>query len=144
MCLLPVEVSLSLWLFHILYYAVAVVLSAMGYIGPGTFGYNAGAFGYQTGGALVGFGAFLLYQSRRTIYAAVRAWWDPRWRSDDPLELLVGLPQRIANRGLDQGPVGEFLADVPVGPSQDLVHGGADSLFVALQTLPLQPISSPP
>ena len=88
MCLLPVEVSLSLWLFHILYYAVAVVLSAMGYIGPGTFGYNSGAFGYQTGGALVGFGAFVFYQSRRTVLAALRSWWNPRWRSDDPLELL--------------------------------------------------------
>jgi hypothetical protein len=60
----------------------------MGYIGPGTFSYNSGAFGYQTGGALVGFGAFMLYQSRRTIGAAVRSWWDPRWRGDDPLELL--------------------------------------------------------
>ncbi len=88
MCLLPVEVSLSLWLFHILYYAVAVVLSAMGYIGPGTFSYNSGAFGYQTGGALVGFGAFVFYQSRRTVLAAARSWWSPRWRSDDPLELL--------------------------------------------------------
>jgi len=89
MCLLPVEVSLSLWLFHVLYYATAVVLSAMGFIGPGRFGYNAGAFGYQTAGALVGFGAFVLYQSRRTILAAAGAWWDRRWRVHDPLELLA-------------------------------------------------------
>jgi hypothetical protein len=89
MCLLPVEVSLSLWLFHLLYYAAAVVLSAMGYIGRGEFGYNAGAFGYQTGGALVGFGAFVLWQSRRTIAAAARTWWRPRQAERDPLELLA-------------------------------------------------------
>ena len=37
-------------------------------------------------------------------------------------ELLVGLPQGVADRGLDQGPVGEPLGDVLVGLGQDLVH----------------------
>ena len=89
MCLLPAEVSLSLWLFHVLYYASAVVLSALGFVGRGRFGYNPGAFGYQTAGALVGFGAFVLYQSRRTILAAGRAWWDRCARGHDRLELLA-------------------------------------------------------
>ena len=97
MCLLPLEVSLSLWLFHLLYYAAALAFSALGYIGPGTFSYNSGAFGYQTGGALVGFGAFVLWQSRRTISAALRSWWDRGCRRDDPLELL---PPRYALLGL--------------------------------------------
>ena len=100
MCLLPVEVSLSLWFFHVWYYIEMVGLAALGFTGEaGTrYAFNPGAFfSFQTGGALIGFGVLALWQSRRAIVAAVRSWWDPQWRDDDPLELvkpryaLVGL-----------------------------------------------------
>ena len=100
MCLLPVEVSLSLWLFHVWYYIEMVGLAALGFTGEAgaRYAFNPGAFfSYQTGGALIGFGVLALWQSRRAIVAAVRSWWDPQWRSHDPLELvkpryaLVGL-----------------------------------------------------
>ncbi len=87
MCLLPVEVSLSLWFFHAFYYAQLVTLAALGFLG-GAVGWSSGFYGFQTGGALVGFGVFVLYQSRRALLAAVRSWWDPRWRDPDPLDLL--------------------------------------------------------
>ncbi len=87
MCLLPVEVSLSLWLFHVLYYAQLIALAALGFLGSGV-GYSSGFFGYQTGGALVGFGVFVLYQSRRAIVNAIASWWDASRREHDPLELL--------------------------------------------------------
>ena len=87
MCLLPVEVSLSLWFFHVLYYAQLIALSALGFLGSGV-GWSSGFFGFQTGGALVGFGAFVLYQSRRAIANAVASWWDASRREHDPLELL--------------------------------------------------------
>jgi hypothetical protein len=87
MCLLPVEVSLSLWFFHVFYYAQLVLLSALGFFG-GSVGWSSGFYGYQTGGALVGFGAFVLYQSRRAISNAVASWWDSARREHDPLELL--------------------------------------------------------
>lgn len=100
MCLLPVEVSLSLWFFHVWYYIEMVGLAALGFTGEaGTrYAFNPGAFfSFQTGGALIGFGVLALWQSRKAIVAAVRSWWDPQWRDDDPLELvkpryaLVGL-----------------------------------------------------
>jgi hypothetical protein len=87
MCLLPVEVSLSLWFFHVFYYAQLVLLGALGFLGSGV-GWSSGFYGFQTGGALVGFGAFVLYQSRRAIVNAVRSWWEPGRREHDPLELL--------------------------------------------------------
>lgn len=91
MCLLPVEVSLSLWFFHVWYYLEIIGLASLGFTGragaryafdPGTF------FGYQTGGALVGFGAFVLYQSRRAVLGALRSWWQASFRENDPLDLL--------------------------------------------------------
>jgi len=91
MGLLPVEVSLSLWLFHVWHTTEMVTFSALGF---GTesgsrYAFDPGAFfSFQTGGALVGFGALVLWQSRRVIAAALRSWWDARWRDDDPLELL--------------------------------------------------------
>ncbi len=91
MCLLPVEVSLSLWFFHVWYYTEMVALAALGFTGEGgaRYGLNPGVFfSYQTGGALVGFGMFVLWQSRRALAASVRAWWDPAWREHDPLELV--------------------------------------------------------
>jgi len=100
MCLLPVEVSLSLWFFHVWYYIEMVGLAALGFTGEAgaRYAFNPGAFfSYQTGGALIGFGVLALWQSRRAIVAAVRSWWDPQWRNHDPLELvkpryaLVGL-----------------------------------------------------
>ncbi|MCJ7823186.1 MAG: hypothetical protein MUQ26_08965 [Armatimonadetes bacterium] len=100
MCLLPVEVSLSLWFFHVWYYMEVVALAAFGFTGEAgsRYAFNPGVFfSFQTGGALVGFGALILWQSRRAIAASVRAWWDPVWREHDPLELvkpryaLVGL-----------------------------------------------------
>jgi hypothetical protein len=87
MCLLPVEVSLSLWFFHVAYYAQLIALGALGFLGSGV-GWSSGFFGYQTGGALVGFGAFVLYQSRHAITNAMKSWWDPARREHDPLELL--------------------------------------------------------
>lgn len=100
MCLLPVEVSLSLWFFHVWYYLEMVVLAALGFTGQGSARYAfdpATFFSFQTGGALVGFGVFVLYQSRRAITAALRSWWDSAWRERDPLELL---PPRYALVGL--------------------------------------------
>ncbi len=91
MCLLPVEVSLSLWFFHVWYYTEMVGLAALGFTGQAgaRYAFNPGAFfSYQTGGALVGFGVFVLYQSRRSIVRAFRSWWDPSWRQHDPLELI--------------------------------------------------------
>ena len=91
MCLLPVEVSLSLWFFHVWYYLERVALAAMGFTGEGggRYAFDPGTFfDFQTGGALVGFGLFALFQSRRSIAAAVRSWWNPAWRKDDPLDLL--------------------------------------------------------
>jgi hypothetical protein len=91
MCLLPVEVSLSLWFFHVWYYFEEVTLAALGFTGQAgaRYAFNPGAFfSFQTGGALVGFGVFVLYQSRRAIQAALRSWWDPVWREHDPLDLL--------------------------------------------------------
>jgi len=91
MCLLPVEVSLSLWFFHVWYLTEMVVLAALGFTGQAgaRYAFSPGVFfNYQTGGALVGFGIFVLWQSRRAIVGAIRSWWDPAWRSDDPLELL--------------------------------------------------------
>jgi hypothetical protein len=91
MGLLPTEVSLSLWFFHVWHTTEMLVLAALGYTGssgsrysfdPGTF------FSFQTGGALIGFGVLLLWQARRVLVAAVRSWWDSRWQRDDPLELL--------------------------------------------------------
>jgi hypothetical protein len=92
MCLLPVEVSLSLWLFHVWYYCELIVLAALGFTGSsgGRYAFDPGTFfGYQTGGALVGFGVLVLYQSRRAIAAAVRSWWRPQYRERDPLDLLA-------------------------------------------------------
>lgn len=91
MCLLPVEVSLSLWLFHVWYFIEMVSLAALGFTGEAgaRYAFNPGVFfGFQTGGALVGFGVFVLWQSRRAIVASIRAWWDPAWRRRDPLEIL--------------------------------------------------------
>jgi hypothetical protein len=91
MCLLPVEVSLSLWFFHVWYLLEMVVLAALGFTGEAgaRYSFNPGVFfNYQTGGALVGFGAFVLYQSRRALRRAVRSWWDPAWKEHDPLELV--------------------------------------------------------
>jgi hypothetical protein len=100
MCLLPVEVSLSLWFFHVWYLLEMVVLAALGFTGQAgaRYSFSPGVFfNYQTGGALVGFGVFILYQSRRALVDAIRSWWDPGRREHDPLELvqpryaLVGL-----------------------------------------------------
>jgi len=92
MCLLPTDVSLSLWLFNVWHYGLMVFLSSVGYGDGGAPIYSADTrhlLIYQTMGALLGFGAFLLYQSRSTLRAAVMAWWDPVLRAeDDPLELV--------------------------------------------------------
>jgi len=91
MCLLPVEVSLSLWFFHVWYYTEMIVLAALGFTGEAgaRYAFNPGTFfTYQTGGALVGFGVFVLYQSRRALTRAFRSWWDPAWREHDALELI--------------------------------------------------------
>jgi hypothetical protein len=91
MGLLPAEVSLSLWFFHMWHTSEMLVLAALGYTGAAgsRYSFDPGAFfSFQTGGALVGFGVLLLWQSRRVLVAAVRSWWDSRWQRDDPLELL--------------------------------------------------------
>ena len=91
MGLLPAEVSLSLWLFHVWHTSEMFALSAFGYTGEAgsRYSFDPGAFfSFQTGGALVGFGVLLLWQSRRALVAAVRSWWDRRWQRHDPLELL--------------------------------------------------------
>jgi hypothetical protein len=115
MCLLPVEVSLSLWFFHVWYYTEMVVLAALGFTGQAgaRYAFNPGVFfSYQTGGALVGFGAFVLWQSRRALVASVRAWWDPAWREHDPLELVK---PRYALIGLVLSTVGLSLIAIAAG-----------------------------
>nr|NIR02707.1 hypothetical protein [Gemmatimonadales bacterium] len=91
MCLIPVEVSLSLWLFNVLHFASFVALSALGMTRQGGVRYSFDPYAFldfQTGGALAGFGVFVLWQSRRAIIAALKSWWDPRFSRHDPLELL--------------------------------------------------------
>jgi len=91
MCLVPAEVSLSFWVFNLLHFASLVVFAALGMAGQETarYGFDPRAFlSFQAGGALAGFGVFVLWQSRRAVLAALRSWWDPKYRDDDPLELL--------------------------------------------------------
>jgi len=91
MCLVPVEVSLSFWAFNIFHFVLMIGFSALGMTGQAgsRYAFNPYAFmDFVTGGALVGFGVFVLWQSRRVLVAAVRSWWDPEWRQEDPLELL--------------------------------------------------------
>ncbi|MFB3883335.1 MAG: DUF6785 family protein [Armatimonadota bacterium] len=91
MCLVPVEVSLSFWLFNLAHFAVMVGLAGLGLSGQGSarYGFDPYAFmDFQVGGALVGFGVFVLWQSRRAVVGAVKSWWDSRFSDDDPLEIL--------------------------------------------------------
>jgi len=91
MCLVPTEVSLSLWLFNLLYFGTLVACAMVGLTGQAGARYDFSPqtfLSFQQGGALVGFGVFVLWQSRHAIVGAVKSWWDASYRRDDPLELL--------------------------------------------------------
>jgi hypothetical protein len=72
-CLLPGEVSLSLWLFYVLYRVQLVVWAQFGVVGGGQTG-NAvdpqSFIGFQEAGGYAALSAALLYQSRKAIKSA--------------------------------------------------------------------------
>lgn len=109
MCLVPVEVTLSFWLFNLVHFAVMVGFAQLGLTGQGgaRYGFDPYAFmDFQTAGALVGFGVFVLWQSRRAIIGAVKSWRDPAYLQADPLDLLQ---PRYALLGLVLSTVGLCL-----------------------------------
>ncbi len=93
-CLLPTDVSLSLWLFHALFRVQQLTAASLGLTGQG--GGPAGTvdprtfIGFEEAGGFIALSGVILYQSRRAIKAA---WWG-LWRrgsdDDDPYGPLPG------------------------------------------------------
>lgn len=97
-CLIPGEVSLSLWLFHVLYRIQMLVWGSFGF-GTGeaaVTGFDPRTFvGFQEAGGYLALGAVILYQSRRALVAAWRGISDWRRPADrdpyGPLSLRAAL-----------------------------------------------------
>jgi len=95
-CLLPSEVSLSLWLFYVLYLIQLLIWGSLGIApeGGGSLSINPSSFiHYQEAGAFLALGALVLYQSRTALREA--------WRSLTHGDLSSGavLPGRWALLG---------------------------------------------
>jgi hypothetical protein len=93
-CLLPLEVSLSLWLFYVLYRVQLLVWAGFGIAeegGQAAIAINPRVFiGFEEAGGFIALSAAMLYQSRRTVGSALRGIF--RWDSAaaDPYGPLAG------------------------------------------------------
>jgi hypothetical protein len=74
-CLLPGEVSLSLWLFYVLYRVQQLAWASFGFTeGGGTGAINPRVFiGFEEAGGFIALSAMILYQSRGALRTAVRS-----------------------------------------------------------------------
>jgi len=99
-CLLPTDVSLSLWLFHVLFRVQQLVAASFGITGQGgsaAVNIDPRAFiGFEEAGGLIALSAVILYQSRNALKAA---WWSLLGRGPDDDDPYVPLPGRWALLG---------------------------------------------
>jgi len=92
-CLVPGEVSLSLWLFYVLYRVQLLVWAQFGVVGGGQTGntIDPRAFiGFEEAGGFVALSAALLYQSRKTIKSAALGLLGRGASEPDPYGPLAG------------------------------------------------------
>jgi len=93
-CLLPGEVSLSLWLFYVFFLVQLLVWGSFGVAeggGTAAIAINPRVFvGFEEAGGFVALTAAMLYQSRRAIKAAVLGLAGRGDRDDDPYAPLAG------------------------------------------------------
>lgn len=93
-CLLPGEVSLSLWLFYVLFLVQLLVFGAFGIAeegGTSAVGINPRQFiGFEEAGGFIALSAAVIYQSRHSIRAAWRTLVGRERPTDDPWEPLAG------------------------------------------------------
>jgi len=99
-CLLPSEVSLSLWLFYVLYLIQLLIWGSLG-IGPeggsSSLSINPSSFiYYEEAGAFLALSALILYQSRRALK---EAWRGPSRRRPGDFSSSAVLPGRWALLG---------------------------------------------
>jgi hypothetical protein len=92
-CLLPGEVSLSLWLFYVLFLLQLLLWASFGVAegGQSSLAINPRTFiGFEEAGGFIALSAATLYQSRNTIRAAARSLIGRDRMEDDPLAPLTG------------------------------------------------------
>ena len=92
-CLLPGEVSLSLWLFYLLYRVQLLAWAALGVTegGQAAGGINPRSFiSFEEAGGFIALSIMTLYQSRRTLLAAVKSLLRRARPEPDPYEPMQG------------------------------------------------------